>query len=231
MREETVAILVDGAFYQRRAQCCWGEREPGARAEELERYCKSHLKYKVGDHYEYDTLYRIFYYDCPPATDSVFHPLYKKTISLKATNVFRYNSQFQKELLRHRKFALRLGKLDTNNLHYLLTYDAQKRLLDGRVSFNMLTEKDFVLNIQQKGVDMRIGLDISALAYKKLVTRIILISGDSDFVPAAKLARREGIDFILDPMGMQGISDDLLEHIDGLRSKVKHDPLQNKAER
>lgn len=230
MREETVAILVDGAFYQRRAQCYWGEREPGARAEELERYCKSHLCYKVGDHYEYDTLYRIFYYDCPPATDSVFHPLHKKTFSLKETNVFRYNSKFQKELLRHRKFALRLGKLDTNNLHYMLTYDAQKRLFDGRVTFDTLTEKDFVLNIQQKGVDMRIGLDISALAYKKLVTRIILISGDSDFVPAAKLARREGIDFILDPMGMQGISDDLLEHIDGLRSKVKHDPLQSKQE-
>jgi uncharacterized LabA/DUF88 family protein len=44
-----------------------------------------------------------------------------------------------------------------------------------------------------------------------------LISGDSDFVPAAKLARREGIDFILDPMG-QVIRDDLSEHVDGIRS-------------
>ena len=32
------------------------------------------------------------------------------------------------------------------------------------------------------------------------VNQIVLISGDADFVPAAKLARREGIDFILDPM-------------------------------
>ena len=64
---------------------------------------------------------------------------------------------------------------------------------------------------------MKIGLDIAALAYKRLVNQIVLISGDSDFVPAAKLARREGIDFILDPLGHH-IKDDLLEHIDGLRS-------------
>ena len=46
---------------------------------------------------------------------------------------------------------------------------------------------------------------------------LILISGDSDFVPAAKLARREGIDFVLDPMGAS-IRDDLSEHKDGLIS-------------
>lgn len=80
-----------------------------------------------------------------------------------------------------------------------------------------LVEEDFIFSAKQKGVDMRIGLDIASLAYKKLVNQIILIAGDSDFVPAAKLARREGIDFILDPM-WQPIRDDLKEHIDGLQS-------------
>gem|GEM_PF-3858529 len=47
---------------------------------------------------------------------------------------------------------------------------------------------------------MKIGLDIASLAYKKLVSKIILIAGDSDFVPASKFARREGIEFILDPI-------------------------------
>ncbi len=67
---------------------------------------------------------------------------------------------------------------------------------------------------------MKIGIDIATLAYKKLVDQIVLISGDSDFVPAAKLARREGIDFVLDSMGNH-IADDLLEHIDGLQSYYK----------
>ncbi|NEN75806.1 NYN domain-containing protein [Pelistega sp. NLN82] len=64
---------------------------------------------------------------------------------------------------------------------------------------------------------MRIGIDITTLSLKKQVTQIILIAGDSDFVPAAKLARREGIDFILDPIH-QNIPDKLNKHIDGLRS-------------
>ena len=59
----------------------------------------------------------------------------------------------------------------------------------------------------------------SAYAHK-----IILISGDSDFVPAAKVARREGIDFVLDPL-WNHIDSSLFEHIDGLKSiwpKPKH---------
>ena len=64
---------------------------------------------------------------------------------------------------------------------------------------------------------MKIGLDIASMAYKSQVNQIILISGDSDFVSAAKLARREGIDFILDPLGAP-IKPDLFEHIDGLRT-------------
>lgn len=39
----------------------------------------------------------------------------------------------------------------------------------------------------------------------------------ADFVPAAKLARRKGIDFILYPM-WNPINPPLFEHIDGLRS-------------
>ena len=83
------------------------------------------------------------------------------------------------------------------------------------ISIDDLSEDDRKLDITQKGVDMKIGIDIASLAYKKQVDQIVLIAGDSDFVPAAKLARREGIDFILDPMWNQ-ISPDLMEHIDGL---------------
>lgn len=67
---------------------------------------------------------------------------------------------------------------------------------------------------------MKIGVDIASLTLKQQVDTIILIAGDGDFVPAAKLARREGIDFILDPM-YQRIQPDLFEHIDGLHSTWK----------
>ena len=64
---------------------------------------------------------------------------------------------------------------------------------------------------------MKIGLDIASMSYKKQVEQIVLISGDSDFVSAAKLARREGIDFILDPL-FANIKPNLFEHIDALRT-------------
>lgn len=90
-------------------------------------------------------------------------------------------------------------------------------LLKGRIERHEITDKDVVIDVKQKGVDMRIALDIASITLKKQADRIVLISGDSDFVPAAKLARRERIDFILDPM-WQNIPEDLFEHIDGLRS-------------
>ena len=79
------------------------------------------------------------------------------------------------------------------------------------------SDDDFRLDLRQKGVGMHIGLDIASLAYKAQINQLILISGDSDFVPAAKLARREGIDFVLDPM-WSTVRPDLHEHIDGLKS-------------
>ncbi len=88
---------------------------------------------------------------------------------------------------------------------------AKKRIED-------IEEDDVKLDLTQKGVDMKIGIDICSLAIKKMVNQIILVAGDSDFVPAAKTARREGIDFILDPM-WNHINENLYTHIDGLRSK------------
>ena len=70
---------------------------------------------------------------------------------------------------------------------------------------------------------MRIGLDIASITLKRQADVIILVAGDSDFVPAAKLARREGLQFVLDPLWQQ-VSRDLFEHIDDLRSGFPRPP-------
>ena len=99
----------------------------------------------------------------------------------------------------------------------MLHPDATKELLARKRTLDDLTENDVYMEIRQKGIDMKIGVDIASLALKRLVDTIILIAGDADFVPAAKLARREGIDFILHPMSAH-IDPSLFEHIDGLCS-------------
>ncbi len=213
------AILVDGGYYRKRARHLWGERTPEKRAKELEVYCKMHTRETDGGIRR--QLYRIFYYDCAPlGRYSVFHPLTKKNVDLDKSDTYLWTQAFFEELKRRRKFAIRLGELSTNNLAYNLRPSVTKSLLLGKIKIEDLSEKDFALTIQQKGVDMRIGVDIASMTFKHQVDQIILIAGDSDFVPAAKMARREGIDFILDPMWAT-IKPNLFEHIDGLQSYWK----------
>lgn len=145
----------------------------------------------------------------------VYHPYLKTDIDFSKSTLYLWMTDFLNELKKKRKFALRLGKLSDSQAHYTLKPDIVKKLCSGSIDFSSITQNDFYICVDQKGVDMKIGLDISSLAFKKQVERIILISGDSDFVPAAKQARREGIDFILDPL-FSPIKDDLYEHIDGL---------------
>lgn len=217
------AILVDGAFYRIRARYFWGDKSASDRAIELKEYCNKHIKKERAG----AELYRVFYYDCPPITKKVYHPLLKKTRDLAISSQYAWANEFFSELKHQRKFALRLGRLSEEQAQYNLKPDSTKKLLNGKISLPDLSERDFFLDISQKGVDMRIGVDISSLAFKKQVDRIVLISGDSDFVPAAKQARREGIDFIIDSM-RSTIKPDLFEHIDGMRTYVPHQPVQKK---
>lgn len=171
-------------------------------------------------HLEDDYLYRIIYYDCNPLTKKAHNPISKKSIDFSRTVQAKFRLEIFEELKKRRKVALRLGNLKESN-NWLIKADKTKELLDGKINIPDLKENDVIYEIRQKGVDMKIGLDIASLAYKKLVHRIILVAGDAEFVPAAKLARREGIDFVLDPM-WNPINPSLHEHIDGLKSTCEH---------
>jgi uncharacterized LabA/DUF88 family protein len=217
------AILVDGGFYRRRAQFLWGEKCSKDRADELIWYCRKHL-FIHGNECE---LYRIFYYDCPPMSKKMRHPLSGELIDFEKTDLYTWTTEFLNELRKKRKVALRLGTLAEAQAHFNIDPQVTKKLCNSTMQWGDLTKDDFKLDVKQKGVDMKIGIDIASLAYKKQVDQIVLISADSDFVPASKLARREGIDFILDPMWAT-IKPELHEHIDGLRSGVKNpDTINN----
>ena len=212
-----VAILVDGGYYRKKAMKAFGNISAKDRAMELYSYCNRHLKETLFKKEVHHDLYRIFYYDCPPIDKQVFHPVLKTVVDFSRSDTKSWTIDFFNELSRKRKVALRLGELSENTVHYNLKYDSTKKIMNGSKTVDDLDSTDFELNLERKGVDMRIGLDIAQLAFKKQVDKIILIAGDSDFVPAAKLARREGIDFILDPLGAH-IKDNLSLHIDGLRT-------------
>lgn len=213
---QSTAILVDGGFYLKRAHDLWGEKAPQDRAEELFRYCLHHINTERRQARADTELYRIFFYDCPPSSRTVHHPI-TGNVDLKKTALYKWSTDFHQSLRSKRKVALRLGRLADERLGYVLSPKATRELLSGKLQVTDLKDYHFNLNITQKGVDIKLSIDIASMAYKRQVNQIILVAGDSDFVPITKLARREGIDVILDPMGNH-IPQDLQEHIDGIRS-------------
>lgn len=207
-----VAVLIDGGFFVKRFNSLYNQDRRFSGADVARHlYTMAHKHVGVNN-----TLYRIFYYDCYPLSKKAHNPISGKPVDFSKTPEFKFREELLEELKRMRKVALRIGTLkDNNNWH--LYPKVVKKLLSKDMSIDDLTENDVYMEIRQKGVDMKIGVDITSLALKKFVDTIVLFSGDSDFVPAAKLARREGVDFILDPM-FANVEPQLFEHVDGMKS-------------
>ncbi len=210
-----VAILVDlGFFLPRYRTLIEGDANPSHTAKQvattLFRTAERHVAREHGEQ-----LYRIFVYDCKPLDKKAHHPITGKAIDFSRTPLFTFRNDLHRELVCMRKVALRLGELAQDS-RWIIRPDSLRRLLRKEIILDDLTEDDLRYHVTQKGVDIKFGIDIASLAYKRLVERIVLITGDSDFVPAAKLARREGLDVVLDPL-WNHIAHSLHEHIDGLK--------------
>lgn len=211
------AILVDAGCFLKRFPKVYPTKpstDAAIVARTLHEMALDHLTQR-GD-VERKDLYRIFVYDCPPLSKKAQLPVSKRPIDFSRTDTAEFRKQLHTELKCLRKVALRLGRLQDLRT-WRLKPRVLEELLKGQRDFASVTDADLAYDVRQKGTDMKIGLDIASVAYKKQVDQIVLVAGDADFVPAAKLARREGIDFILDPMWNM-IPDDLHEHVDGLRS-------------
>jgi uncharacterized LabA/DUF88 family protein len=216
--KKRAAILVDGGFFLKRYRSINKIKnlDPQKTAKDLWEMCLKHLTQANNEVYD---LYRIFYYDCSPYSKKQHNPLTGRSVDFSKTQQFDFQTNLFQELKKKRKVALRLGKLEDRK-RWIIRPTRTKDLLLKKIKIDDLHEDDVQFDFSQKMVDIKIGLDIASITLKNQVDQIILVSGDSDFVPAAKLARREGVDFILDPM-WNPIKPHLFEHIDGLVSKIR----------
>ncbi len=62
-----------------------------------------------------------------------------------------------------------MGFFADEEINYVFSSKTVKKLLSKTLKIDDLSEADLVLHMRQKGVDMKIGLDIASLSYKKLV--------------------------------------------------------------
>ena len=145
------------------------------------------------------------------------HPLTKNPVDYSTMTGTKWSNDFFRKLTEKRKLALRMGELAESTASYVLKDAVLNDLLAGNKTVDTLGELDFRLEVKQKGVDMRIGLDVATFAQHCLVNQIVLIAGDSDFLPVVKMARRSGIDVLLDPM-KQFPKRNMQEHVDGIES-------------
>jgi len=224
-----VAVLMDGDFFLRMFSRHFKKEDfpdPVSMAKRIHRYCCSHVK-MCEKHQGFSTLYRIYFYDCPPLLKTVSNPITKAQIHLSKTELAKFRIGLHDALKETPNVALRLGMLNENNAFWKVrdvkgfVEKLKSNDVDRRVSNVEFSSEDIVYYAHQKGVDMKIGVDITTLVLKKLVDTIVLVSGDSDFAPAAKLARVEGVRFILDAMHKK-IRPTLAEHIDVLRSPINN---------
>lgn len=155
-------------------------------------------------------LYRVFYYTANPLSGKSKNPITKQETDFSQTPQYRENMSLLDKLDNLQDFAVRRGILALQG--WKIGNAAKRELLSGRK--NQVCGADLEANINQKGVDMRIGLDIASLALKRLVSTIVLVTGDADLVPAMKFARREGLRIFLDFLEQRSIRPELKIHAD-----------------
>ncbi len=195
------AVLVDGGFLKRRL----GAVQRPVTAAHIQDFLSA---LRAHPELEQFRLHRVYFYDAAPLNESKDRPLNGGQVNFGSSDSARHNQALHAELAKAPFVALRMGELGFRG------WEVRSDVLRQRgVSEVKITADDLKPNIQQKGVDMRIGLDIAALTLKRLASIIVLVTGDSDFVPAMKFARREGAQLYLVALGAP-IKEAMREHSD-----------------
>lgn len=188
------ALLIDGGYLRASS---FGVAQPYDAA------FVDHFSRKCLDPAEY--LLRAIYYDAPQFAGSVQQPVSGQWKRFKATDTLLEDvSQLE-------RFAVRRGTLGFRG------WKPRNIPIAGG---QPLTDADFKPVFEQKGVDMRVGLDITAFASRQSVERIILVSGDTDMIPAMKEARKAGLEVVLAqlPAPTRPLHRNLLAHTDLVRA-------------
>lgn len=164
-----------------------------------------------------EELLKILYYDCmpyrhPEGGKPIAHPVTGEPLPQK-----HKSGDVLRELQQKNLFAVRFGKVVFRGWKFR----------DGGDTNNA---KHYSPNFQQKGVDMRIGLDMASIAESRLADRLILISADTDLIPAIKLCRKRGIQVAIVQLPTVQLSADLRAHADIFRPKIWCKGLKRKYE-
>lgn len=186
---KTVVVLIDGGFLRSMAKAAKIKYDPAF----IEKFAKACISAD-------ENCLRILYYDCAPFQGTALLPVSGKV------HTFSGSDQWLHDIAALDLFAVRRG---------VLKFRGFQR---SPKATGTLTDADFNPQFEQKGVDMRIGLDIASYSSEHLAKRIVLITNDTDCVPAMKYARIAGLQTVLIEVPNCRPAPELIAHSDYKRS-------------
>jgi hypothetical protein len=152
------AILVDGGFITKKLKQRHKHYPTVAEIEAELTRIKAHPSLRA------QTLLRVYFYDAPPASGRLTNPISGTTLDLSTQAQSSASLGLRQSLEMRSDIALREGETAVHG--WALGDAALKNIIENGP--RVLQARDFVPNIEQKGVDLRIGLDIARLSLCKL---------------------------------------------------------------
>lgn len=183
-----VVILIDGGHLRKKARKAGKIYNPDF----IERFahgCKA----------QDEEILRILYYDCAPYIGTVKLPVSGNAHALTGSDAW-LTALACKDL-----FAVRRG---------VLKFRGYKPKQTPVNPAGPPTDADFIPDFEQKGVDMRIGLDIAVYSSNRSVERIVLVTNDTDCVPAMKHGRKAGLQTVIVELPNGKPAPELIMHAD-----------------
>lgn len=197
-------LMIDGGFLKKKYK---QEFRKHLEAADLETLSRKLIEKATGRKAE-EITYRAYYYDCPPYGEKEEIPLSGgQEMDFGQGSAYGKLAGFLSEVKLLPYFAVREGFLSFEG------WSLKQKSFNNKTGPVSVTSDDFKVSLKQKGVDTKIGLDIAWVSYERIASRIILVTGDSDFTPAVKTARRNGIFVTLFSLH-HGIKPNLKENVD-----------------
>jgi uncharacterized LabA/DUF88 family protein len=192
---ETV-VMIDGAFIRKKFRSALKKDISSFDIEQVVMHIFSHIGCSPLN-------YRVYFYDCKPCSEKTSLPISHRAYDFEAMPQYARGMTLIKEIKMLPFFAVREGVLSFNGW----------TLKPAFYGINSLDDACFAPNLKQKGVDIKIGLDVAWVSFNHIANSIIMITGDSDFVPVIKTARRNGVFIYLFTLG-HNVKKELLENVD-----------------
>ena len=175
---QKILFFIDGAFFTKLYQ----QQEGRFPMPENVKQKVETLVSRIQSSYPQSELFRVNYYDCAPFDGCLTAPDGEQ-INYGETVLYQKKMDYLNALAEMDQFQVCLGRIAFKSW-----------------SVDPDDTKSYKPNFQQKGVDVKIGLDMAAMAMKKVADKFVLITADADFLDPIKFVRQEGIQVYLCPL-------------------------------